>query len=275
MKCIPFYLLCILLSYLYNAYALAIPQKKLPATITQKSHGKKLTFVVHYPGSPPYIYKNSKEGNFVGIIPDLFKPLIKSGQFDIRYIQNNRTRSEYSLYKGLDDMALISKAWVEQPEKLLYSIPLLQSNSFLFKAEPFISDDFNTLFSTSKSVCTRRTYKYPGLEKYFLNNELIRIDSSSQATMLQMLFKKRCDFAVMNDFVALSLLNSALFKGKKLYRSRFPTYQAPLGLVFRLGLEKERDVINQHIKKLQQSGELEQIINFHIQHVFYTSPKNI
>ena len=220
-------------------------------------------FAVNYPGSVPYLYHDKNENKYKGIIPDILAELINTNQLDIRFVSNSRKRSEEYIYSAKADLIMLSKAWLKYPEKVIFTVPVHQHRSFLYKRTDFAKNfTLNNLSNENKPqlICTREGYYYPFLDDYFSKNILTRLDSSNHASMLKMLFKKRCNLMVMNEYNATSLMNAARFKDKKLYRSVLPVSIVPLNIVLRPELSRQKEVLDNHINKLKRSGELERII---------------
>ncbi len=223
-----------------------------------------LLFIVNNPDSAPYLYFDKNKYIYQGVIPDILNELIESNQLSIKYISNSRKRSEEYMYQGSADLMMLSKTWLKEPEKLIATIPLHHHRSYLYKIKSF-SDNFSLENSNgSESLCTRKGYFYPIIEPYLKSKRLIRIDSSNHLSMVKMLFKQRCDYMLMNEFNALNLINSSFFEGKKLYRSKLPVSVVPLNIILRANLMREKQVLDKHIKYLQESGKLQRIIQKHI-----------
>jgi len=223
-----------------------------------------LLFIVNHPGSAPYLYFDKNKNRYLGVIPDILKNLIETNQLNIKFISNSRRRSEEYIYQGNADLIMLSHAWVKKPDKVISTIPLHQHRSFLYQAKVF-SDSFSLENShESDRLCTRRGFLYPNLEPYLKNKRLIRVDSSNHLSMLKMLFKKRCDYVVMNEFNALNLINSSFFKEEKLYRSKSPVSVVPLNIILREELTYEKNILDKHIKLLKENGEIKVMIKEHI-----------
>jgi len=227
-----------------------------------------LTFMVVYPGSPPFLYRKDQQGEYLGVIPDFLHGLTQSTGLEIRYVETNRQRGEDALYKGNLDLALLSPAWVRHPTKLLSSAPLVMHRSFLYGLEPFPAH-----FSVGNSphgsiVCTKRVFDYPVLGGYFTSGKLIRMDSSSHTTMLKMLSKKRCDRAIMSEFNAMALSNVPGLELAPLYRSRRPVNQVGLNIMLRQGLTREQALINSYIEQFKASGALASSLDHHTRFAF-------
>ena len=223
-----------------------------------------LLFIVSYPGSAPYLYQNIEDETYFGIIPDILSSLIETKKIDIRFVANSRKRSEDYLYQGKADLMLISQSWLSNPEKLIATIPLHQHRSYLYQTEKFPGDFSLDNLAQRKSICTRKGFVYPNLEPYFVNKQLIRVDSSSQTTTLSMLFKKRCDLAILSEYNALTIMKLDLFKQNKLFRSINPISTVPLNIILRPELYYVKNMLDEHIRKLSLSGELESIIDKYI-----------
>jgi len=236
----------------------------LPFASYSATAKEQLLFIVSYPGSAPYLYQQTGDDTFQGIIPDMLNPLMKTKQFDIRFVSNSRKRSEEYLYQGKADLMLISQSWLSSPEKLIATIPLHQHRSYLYQTKKFSKDFSLDMLNEGKSVCTRKGFVYPNLEPYFINNQLMRIDSSSQTSTLSMLFKKRCDLVILSEYHALTIMKLDLFKDKQLFRSDNPISIVPLNIVLRPELNHVKNMLNEHIRKLTRSGELESIISKYI-----------
>ncbi|QOL25682.1 transporter substrate-binding domain-containing protein [Thalassotalea sp. LPB0316] len=223
-----------------------------------------LKFVVNHPGSAPYLYYDKDSQAYKGVIPDILQPLSESNRLHVSYISNSRKRSEEYMYQGIADMIMLSEQWLSQPNKLIATIPLLEHRSFLYSAQPFPENFSLSQASKPENICTRKGFVYPTLQPYIDNKRLIRVDSSSQLTMLRMLFKKRCDYTIMNEFNADNLMNSAFFPDETLYASPEPITIVPLNIILRKELVEEKALLDAHIQQLKERGEIKRLIEKHM-----------
>jgi ABC-type amino acid transport substrate-binding protein len=223
----------------------------------------KLTFGVNAPGSPPYLYlaKNSRE--YLGVIPDILTKLQQLHGYQIRYIDSFRKRTETSLYKGNIDGFLSSAHWLEYPDKLIYSEPLGDHNSYFYSNQPF-SKQLKLEDISGAEVCTRRGYIYPTLASSFSSGKLQRVDSSNQLSMLNMVKINRCDMAVMHEYNALTILSSSDFQTHKIYQSQFPVDVVHLSIILRPELIEVKRLLDDVIINMKNSGELEKSLEHHI-----------
>lgn len=170
---------------------------------------QKLTFAVNFPGSPPYLYIDKDSEQYVGLVVDFFKTMQDATGLTVEYMDVNRERSEQFVYQGKADAFLSSTAWLKHPEKAISTIKLSDNITYLYSTTPF-PQAFTLDSLSTEYICTRNSYVYPTLQRYF-DNSGRRVDSSSQATMLSMMLGGRCDYAVINQYNALSLFNAAPF----------------------------------------------------------------
>jgi ABC-type amino acid transport substrate-binding protein len=222
----------------------------------------KLIFSVNAPGSAPYLYYDQKQQKYTGVVTDFFEQLIEDKVLEIDYLDSNRTRSEKFLYDGTADIFLSSRSWLSNPEKVLISDSLLSHRSFLYGMKAF-SNDFDLKNLRKKQVCTRRGYHYPALQPLFVDRSLSRSDSSSQLTMLQMLIKGRCDYAVFNEHNASYLILSDKFCNEKIFKS--PTAISSVDIAFILGdgLETPLQLINRQLKDFKATSQDQKSLAFH------------
>lgn len=234
--------------------------------LLQLSHAKPLNlgFAVNSPGSPPFLYFDVRINSYLGVIPDLLAQAVSMGELEVKYIDSNRIRSEMFLYAGKADVFLSSSDWLAAPEKLIQSDNLLLHKSFLYSVRPFASD-FKISDLTGKHICARRGYTYPTLDGLFEQEQLLRVDSTSQRTMTEMLVKGRCDVAIMNEYNAHTIFAHTDFDEVSFYQSAKPTNVVQLALFFRPELTAQRNLINTHLRRFKYSGELDKSLKFHAQ----------
>lgn len=222
----------------------------------------KLVFSVNSPGSAPYLYYDEKQQKYNGVVTDFFHQLIEDKLLEIEYLDSNRIRSEKFLYEGSADIFLSSRSWLSNPEKVLISDSLLAHRSFLYGMNEF-SSDFELRNLSKKRICTRRGYHYPVLEPLFASKALARADSSSQSTMIDMLIRGRCDYAIFNEHNASYLILSDKFCDRKFFKS--PQAISSVDIAFILGAElvAPLQLINQHLKSFKANNQQQRSLAFH------------
>lgn len=121
---------------------------------------------------------------------------------------------------------------------------------------------------TQNTICTKEGYTYPVLGQHFKSGQLLRVDSSSHSSMLQMLSVKRCDYAIMSEFNAMAISNIAELNLPTLYRTSEPVNQVTLHILLRPELVREKDLIDSQITQMNQSGQLNKSLRYHTLHGF-------
>ncbi|MDT0602703.1 substrate-binding periplasmic protein [Thalassotalea castellviae] len=218
---------------------------------------EQLLFVVNDPGSLPYLYFDHDQNSYIGVIPDILHGM---QSLNYRFVSNSRKRSEEQIYANKADMMMLSVAWLKQPEKVISTIPIHQHRSFLYSPRKF-PENFSLAESKKiNTVCTRKSYFYPKLNSYFDSKRLMRVDASNHLSMLKMLFKKRCDYLVMNEFNAINIMQLPFFEGKQLYHAKQPISSVPLNIILRPEFTREKQLLDEHIRALQESGEMDKLL---------------
>lgn len=213
-------------------------------------------FAVNTPGAPPYIYYDETSKRYQGLVVDFFNSTELSDQFRLIYLDSNRVRSEGLLKTSSIDLFLSSESWTGKPNDFLFSDELITHDSYIYS-----TTDFNSPFvpeeNLSSSVCTRYGFTYPVLQQFFERdeNKIERVDSSSQSTMTMMLTKGRCDFAIMNEHNARSVMLDQTFCSSEFYQSPNVISRVSLVFVIRSDLTSLKNKIDIALKHFVESGQ--------------------
>ncbi|WP_157828224.1 ABC transporter substrate-binding protein [Paraglaciecola sp. MB-3u-78] len=242
----------------------------ISALSSQKAEIVTLTIVVNAPGSPPYLYYDLDSQSYQGVVVDFFSQLEKNEVLIAKFVDSNRGRSEKFIIDGKADMMLTSWSWLDTPEQLIFSEKISTHRSYLYSLSPY---EPNFTFQTIKKmrVCAREGFIYPGLHSYFENNQLVRIDSSSQITMARMLQKGRCDYAIMNDQNAAAIFADQAYCQNTIYQSPVPNDTVDMLFAMRMGIRPIKTLINQQIKVFSESGELNASVRKHSSNLTFPS----
>ncbi|WP_394223280.1 substrate-binding periplasmic protein [Alteromonas gracilis] len=223
-----------------------------------------IRFAVNTPGSPPYLYFDTDSQAYQGVVVDFFASQKLSSQFSVKYLDSNRARSESLLESRAVDVFLSSERWIDTPNDFLISDVLMQHNSYMYATSNFNSP-FIPAENFATSICTRYGFTYPVLQRFFDDDKryITRVNSSSQFTMAMMLSKGRCDFAIMNEYNARSVMFDEKFCSTTFYQS--PNVISGVNLVFiiRSGLDSLKHEIDTALKHFVESGERQRSIERH------------
>ncbi|ASP48579.1 substrate-binding periplasmic protein [Cognaticolwellia beringensis] len=222
-----------------------------------------IKFAVNSPGTAPYIYYDFISGKYQGVVVDFFASLEESGSFKVEYLDSNRARAEKMLSHGTADIFLSSSVWLEQPENYLFSNTLMSHNSYMYSTFAF-NQAFNPNQSQRASICARRNFTYPILSHYFDNNMLIRVDSSSQTTMAVMLAKGRCDFAIMSDDNARTIMYNSEFCDIEFYQSPNVISAVDISFVIRPELSDVKKQVDELLAIFISSGKRDKSVQQHV-----------
>lgn len=239
------------------AVSLCAAAAQTPATPAE------LKFVLYYPQVPPYMYQDENTQKVVGLVPEILQDFFQQQKIRVQYVVDNRTRAEHQLYQGEVDAILLAKEWTQQPDKLLFSEPLLEHKDYLFARQPMAEQAQLSDLIKGKAVCTRQYYIYEALEPFFNNNETARVDSSSELTQLKMLLNGRCDYAFINEHVANWLLHHH-FPDESLYRSAQGFNPVALTVAFHPRWKPQLAAFNRYLHEQQQQGTITQWLKFYV-----------
>lgn len=247
------YCILLLLSSVFSAgRAVALP----PA--------QEIIFAINSPGSPPYLYFDTQSQSYQGVVVDFFASFAEEANLNVTYLDSSRARNELLLRQGKADMFLSGEEWLDDPSGFIFSKPLIQHDSYLYATTEF-DGPFVPAESNGEAVCTRFGFKYPVLQGAFEDQEhpLLRVDSASQTLMALMLTKGRCDFAIMSEQNALSVLNKRQFCYSEFYQSPNVISSVDLVLVSRPAKQTLLPLINRYMDRFINSGQLSRSIKRH------------
>ncbi|MDC8829280.1 substrate-binding periplasmic protein [Alteromonas gilva] len=223
-----------------------------------------INFAINSPGSAPYLYFDPETRQYKGVVVDFFASFADREQLAMRYQDSSRARNELLVKEGKSDMFLAARVWLDNPDSFIYSDKLMSHASFMYATKPF-SSPFIPEEHPGATVCTRRGFIYPVLQRYFANeqNGLSRVNSISQTTMAMMLARERCQFAIMNEQNALSILTHSRFCDTDFYQSPNVISEVDLVLVIRPERRDAQELINKYIAEFIHSGQLEASVARH------------
>jgi polar amino acid transport system substrate-binding protein len=115
-----------------------------------------------------------------------------------------------------------------------------------------------------KSICVRQDYQYPSLDAFFKEDVAQAVRVSSQVPLVTLLLGNRCDLLYMNEHRANWMLTSLSIK-RRVFRSSKPLQQTQLAFMFNTTWQNKMNSINQALAKIENSGELAQIIQSQLQ----------
>ena len=92
----------------------------------------------------------------------------------------------------------------------------------------------------------------------------MRVDSSSQQSIVSMLSKGRCDFAIMSEENARGVMFDSVFCQNEFYQSPLPVMSDEVGFIINENLTQTRDKINQQLLAFINSGARDKSIQKHL-----------
>ena len=224
---------------------------------------KTLYFQAKDAGPSIYMTPTSVNASSLGIIPRLFDEVITTLDITVVYQNAPSRRVEEYLNDGQLDGSIMNKEWMKNLDDVIFTIPFINYQVFIYSLTPIGKNKtFKTILS-GKRICTHRGYSYSEfseLSTLFDNNTSFRVDSDHEPLMIKMLLKERCDIALIDEHSA-DWLFKTLQINKKIFKYPTPLISTNLTLAFNKKWYILVEKLNDHIRALNASSKMDEIIN--------------
>jgi polar amino acid transport system substrate-binding protein len=222
-----------------------------------------LTFSVNAPGTSPFLYFDEAANSYQGVVVDFFASFEDKEAFNVVYLDTSRARYENTVINASADLFVSAKAWLKDTGSFIFSNTLVTHDSHIYSTTKFTTDFLPAKF-TKATVCTRYNFTYPALGSHFNNKDLIRINSSNQSTMTDMLIKSRCRFLIMGAEDARAEMFRPKYCMQAFFESPNVISSVDLVLVMHPALGIIQDTINRQLVKFIDSGQRNLSIKHHV-----------
>ncbi len=230
-------------------------------TAAGKPEDREIIFNVGAEGWPPYSIVEG-DGKISGIMTDVLLIVAAKYGIKVRITTFPSKRGAYMLESGEIDARPKAKEWVKEPEKFIWSDPVLNSVDVLISLKEK-KLDFKSLDDLiGKRIGTHFGYGYPTLEPFFASGKIERWDSHSQKHMLEMVTWGRTDAAIFNKFVALWLIKTEFQLEGKIDFSEKKIAEAGYRFMFtpKHDWQPFVDFFNKELIQMKENGKLTKII---------------
>lgn len=222
-----------------------------------------LTFSVNAPGTSPFLYFDEASNSYQGVVVDFFASFEDKKAFKVVYLDTSRARYENTVINASADLFLSAKAWLKDTGSFIFSNTLITHDSHIYATKKFTTD-FLPAQSGQATVCTRYNFTYPSLGPHFNDKDLIRINSSNQSTMTDMLIKSRCSFLIMGAQDARAEMFRPKYCMQEFFESANVISSVDLVLVMRPDLGIIQDSINRQLVRFIDSGQRNLSVKHHV-----------
>lgn len=225
---------------------------------------KPIRFAINAPGSQPYLYVDEATQSYQGVVVDFFTFVESTADFAVSYLDSNRVRSENFLLQKEADVFLSATEWLNNPEHFIFSGMFMTHSSYIYSTSAFYGP-FVPMDNANASMCTRYGFIYPVLQQYFYKKRggLVRVNSNSQIAMAMMLARGRCDFTIMSEQNAQSIMFDERFCDTTFYQSSNSISDVELVFVIRPELTEFRERVRLALQRFRDSGALQASIKKH------------
>ena len=225
---------------------------------------KKFVFMLIHTQEPPFYYSANNLSDYRGIVPDILSGAGRRLNLDISYLPISRNMLETMLLEEKADAFWLTPQWTNNPSKFIFSESAYKQEDFLYSLKHFDAEGTEEDWLRNKSICLRQNYVYPTLQTYIEKGITKRIDVSSQAPMMAMLFKERCELIYLPGYQAEWTAKS-LGKSQDIFRSPRPIGTSEVGIVLSKKWQTHITAFDDYILELKNSGEMQKIIQRNMQ----------
>lgn len=215
------------------------------------------------PGWPPYTIIDGQSGpEKRGIMLDVMAVVLQRIGYQLKLESHPAKRVLLLLEEGQIDATTKAREWVTEPDKFLWSNPIVDSEDVLICRKKSYTD-LDTLINTKDArIAGKLGFTYPSLQEAIDQQRVRWYTAASTENLLKMLNYGHADAIVTNKLVAQWILESSHDDLPiKLYYSK-PIDSTPFRFAF---AKKEAmypfvEKFNLELEKLRQDGTLATII---------------
>lgn len=209
-------------------------------------------------GYPPYLIVDGKQPS--GIMWDVVSLITDRLGYELVAEKIPRKRVDQMILDGYVDGTPRAREWADNPEKFLFTDPVVAIEEVFFIPETSSLRFETTDDLISKTIVTHLGYNYPALETHFKDGSIRRFDVARDRDMFTfVLHGDRFDAAVADRLVGQWILRNENLQ------SQFRTSsEAISNYGFRIMLRKDWQAFaqdfNEELARIRSNGELDAIL---------------
>ncbi|UJF20860.1 substrate-binding periplasmic protein [Shewanella sp. OMA3-2] len=214
-------------------------------------------YTYHY--MPPYVINSDTETGLLYDVADFFNRQQSNYHFSVSYIPRKRLNHLLDTQKFDGMMIGVNPLWFKDSDHTTYlwSEPLMRDQDEIISHSNAPIEFNNTEVFYGKSVGGIFGFRYHTIDTLVDNGVMMRIDTSNESQLINMLIKKRFDFAIVSRATTL-FYQTLLEQNQQLYFSSRPHDQYIRYIMAPKTLQTEFKAINTLIKKLNKDPEWQQ-----------------
>lgn len=209
-------------------------------------------------GYPPFLLVDGEAP--AGIMVDVFRRVAARLGQEVVYLPLTRPEVDAGLEAGTLDATPRAIEWVADPDRYVFSDPVLAIKDVLFVRSDAAEDLFTIGMLAGKRIAAQRGYRYPTLAPLFAEGGVVRVDADGPREQLALLDAGEADFAVMAEPVGYWHMREAGLRGR--FKALEPHLES-VGYRF-LFLQRWRPFVqrfNAELARMRGSGELFAIVD--------------
>ena len=208
----------------------------------------------------PFSYSDEQQ-NLQGIAVDITRQILEKAGIKTRFVSYPVNRLQAMLDKEQLDLSYAeSKNWQapEVTERYVFSVPYLKVREYLYFAKDHPARDRPVETLQNLTIGMVRGYSYPRLEPGFEAGRLMKLETSQDLALLELLQAGRVDAVAMVDDLYHYLIVTHQIDPNQFQRGG-QLSEAPLAMMLNKKHAALLPAINQAILSLQSSGEVARI----------------
>ena len=210
-------------------------------------------------GYPPFFIHQGADNS--GIIFDVMNYISQRHNLTLRTVELPKKRVTKHMDAGFTDVTATAKEWSKNPDKYIFSDPILEMKEVLFYTKKQSMNFGNTGDLIGKTLAIHLGYKYPMYTEQFNSGQIKTIVETSELKMLKSTLYKRAEAAVINETVA-----NWIIKNEPSLQNIFSSKTQKVGSFdYRMMFTKKWvtfvGVFNQELALMKKNGELQKIFD--------------
>jgi len=226
---------------------------------------KTISVSIAAPGWPPYaILNGQKNSENRGIMLDVMYAVLERLGYQLKLVSHPAKRVMMMLEDGKIDATLKAKEWVPDPDRFLWSNPILHSEDVLVSRIKSYTELETLINVKGARVAGKLGFSYPSLQEAIEQNKIRWYTATTTENLLQMLRYGHVDAIVTNKQVVRWVVGSSdETQSVPLYYSPTPIATTPYRFAFAKNEAMYSFVkqFNEELERLRKEGVIADIVS--------------
>ncbi|WNW12573.1 transporter substrate-binding domain-containing protein [Pseudomonas sp. DTU_2021_1001937_2_SI_NGA_ILE_001] len=213
----------------------------------------------------PFSYSDAQQ-QMQGIAVDIVREVLAQAGIQARFVSYPANRMQVMLERGQLDLSYAeSRAWqnYEVADQYVFSEPYMKVREYLFFARNNPAADKPIDALQNLTIGMVRGYTYKRLDAAFASQRLMKLETSQDIALFDLLDTGRVDAVAMVDDL-YTYLTATHHIDPSRFRRGAQLSEAPLSIMLQRKHAERLPAIDQAIRRMQDSGEIARILDAHM-----------